>query len=923
MSHTQKETVMRVARFAVMLLVALAVIACSTTPPASRVEAQTEARARYKPVTGTESDPEARDRWYWEQRTFPAGSIPIDVHRGALQRELANVRTMAGGEEWTNLGPAPLLDITYGFDTVQNSSGRALTLAVHPQNPSVLLLGTAQGGVWKSTDRGATWRATAEHSLPTLAVNIIKYSPTSSEVVFAGTGEPNGSTSIHGSGLIKSTDGGETWTTLPTQGSGWNFDYQAITGLHFDARNANTMYVSTATITASAAFFKTPPNAPQPGVFKSTDGGQSWTRLRTATKYDVPNSLSVGFMDLEYGGAASPDLMFVSEYFGGILKSTDAGATWRYVTPRKENGLGAFPTAIPKVGYPDSRELRFHSLTRFENPTANADFRRPEIALSASNPQIVYAGYDAPSLRLDFDGNGIFESSKDRTYTTSLLFKSVDGGETWRWLGGVLDGVPDYCGGQCTYDNVITVNANDPNDVWVGGFAYYSGFLPDPPGAPKRVFLTPWRGMIYRSRDGGKSWVDTTPHCTRFSSVAGRVVRSVPVYSCLDKDPTRVIHPDTHAIVLANDGSIYVANDGGLYRTSVTPPAEFRKHRPSGSTRTPPQLAGLAYQWENLNQNLSTLQFYRIGSHPTNPNALLGGMQDNSAGYWDGERWHGWGAGDGTIAIFDPRDPQYVYLGTQFAVHRHDGGGAKAFTEEAGWQWDVFAGLDFESSTERTSFIPVFVLDPVEPSITYGTSNEALYRSTKRGLESRRLGGTQTTDGTPTTVSVSPVDHNVVYLGTNNGTVYRYEIQGLGNAIITRVDTGLPERHVSRVVASHENADTVYAVFNGYDANTPSTPGKVFMSTDRGATWKNISGNLPDVPATALAVDRSNPNRMFLATDAAVYSTSDRGVTWQSERRNMPVVAVQDLDLNPNTGYLVAATHGRGVWRMRVGASSQ
>ena len=72
------------------------------------------------------------------------------------------------------------------------------------------------------------------------------------------------------------------------------------------------------------------------------------------------------------------------------------------------------------------------------------------------------------------------------------------------------------------------------------------------------------------------------------------------------------------------------------------------------------------------------------------------------------------------------------------------------------------------------------------------------------------------------------------------------------------------------------------------------------------------------MPATAIALDKFDANRIFIATDAAVYSTTNRGTTWQSERRNMPVVAVQDLELNTNTGYLVAATHGRGVWRMKV-----
>lgn len=239
-------------------------VACNTTEPRA-----IERRSKYQPLVGTQDDPDARARWYWEQRTYPAGSIPLDVHREAVRRELAATRVLAATDEsWTNLGPAPLVDITYGFDSVQNSSGRALTVAIHPNDPSTLLLGTAMGGIWKSTDRGATWRSVGEQSLPTLAVNIIRYAPGNANVVYAATGEPNGSTSIHGAGLLQSSDGGETWELLPSRGDGWTFDYTAITGLHFDARDARTMYVTTATITSPTAFFKMPPNPPQTGLFK-------------------------------------------------------------------------------------------------------------------------------------------------------------------------------------------------------------------------------------------------------------------------------------------------------------------------------------------------------------------------------------------------------------------------------------------------------------------------------------------------------------------------------------------------------------------------------------------------------------------------------------------------------------------------------
>ena len=866
---------------------------------------------------GTEEDPEAREEWFWRQRAYPKDTIPVDVHRRELLRELENRQLRAAADEtWTSLGPSPLLGMNYR-DSRQDSSGRALTVAIHPADPNTLLLGTAQGGIWKSTDRGATWRSVGEQVLPTLAVNVIRYNPSNPSLVYAGTGEPNGSGSMFGFGVLRSTDGGETWELLPSRGNGWNFDHTSITGLQFNARDAGTIYLTTATVlTRTNTFFAAPEDLPTTGFFKSTDGGQSWQLLRAAKRHQVANSRNAGFLDLEYGGAAAPNLLFVSEYYGGILRSTDSGNTWRYVTALKPNGYGAFPADVPRVSYPNGG-IRWILVNRIPGPTTEIDFRRPEIALSPSNPQIVYAGYDAPGLRLDLDGNGTFDSGTDRQITTSLLFKSVDGGETWRWLGSQHDGVPDYCGQQCFYDNAISVDPANPDDVIVGGMATYAQRAPDPFVDPKRVLLMPWRGMIYRTLDGGRSWVDLTPHCTRLATEILRFDSGLPVYPCTAMNPTRVTHPDIHSIVRAPGGAVYVASDGGIYRGSIPSGPPNGKRR--AVTGYPPNaLAGLTFAWENLNRNLSTMQFYRVASHPTDPNILLGGLQDNTTAYWDGKEWQGWGCCDGTVAFFDPIDPRHVYLGSQFEVHRHDGGGAKEFTEAAGWKLSVFAGEEFTGDGELTAFIPVFALDPKEPSVTYGASDRALYRSTERGARSVRIGPATNTDGAPTTISVSPVDRRVVWTATDRGAVYRYDVAFDGTAISTRVDGTLPDRWASRIVAGFDSANTVYAVFNGYDASTPARPGKVFLSTDRGATWQNITGDLPDVPVSSIALDPSDANRLWIATDTAIYSTRNRGMTWQSERRNMPVVAVIDLDYNPRTGYLVAATYGRGIWRMKV-----
>ena len=917
------------------LVAAFLVAACRSSTPSSddAPDPRWKARMRTELSAGTKTDPEARDRWYWEQRAYPTGRIPIEVHRAAVQRELVTGgRTRAeahaeDNEQWQNLGPAPLLDITYGLTTAQNASGRALTLAIHPYDPNRLFLGTAQGGIWKSADRGTTWQPVAEQSLPTLAINIIRYRPDDANVMYAATGEPNGSTSIHGTGLLRSNDGGETWQALRSRGNGWTFEYAAVTGLEFDARDPRTMYVSTATIVTTSKFFPAPPPQPPTGVFKSTDGGESWTMLYAATRHKLANgtdSPSVGIRDLEYGGPKAPDLLYASEWHGGILKSQDAGGNWTYVTPRKGSGVGDLPAAVPALTYFDGRTRRFVTLNRFANPAGEPEFRRIELGVSPANPNVVYAGYDVLVNLLDYDGNGSYEANRDRSVARGLLFKSEDAGATWHWLGTVKDGIPEYCGIQCAYDNVISVHPENENDLLLGGMANYSFYEADPVMDPARLLELPWRGMVHRSMDGGKSWVDMTPHCARLTSEPIRIDGTARVYGCAEMDTTKVIHPDVHDVVWGPNGSIYVTNDGGIYRTTIPKPAQTAKtvgRRRSVGVRSGAPFPGLAYTWENLNDGLSTLQFYRVDSHPTDPNVVIGAMQDNSSGYWNGSTWEGWGSGDGTVAFFDPVDPKYVYLGTPGEVHRHDNGGQKDFSEGSGWKYGVFS-FDNVAEGETTPFVTVFALDPVSPNITYGASNRAIYRSTERGERSTRLAPGKDTKGAPTAIGVSRMNHNIVWAGTATGAVYRYDIAADGTATVKEVGAGLPNRHVRAMAGGYDSADTVYAVFNGYDANTPSTPGKVFISTDGGTTWRNISGNLPDVPASGIALDPFDPNRLWLATDTAVYTTADGGTTWTSDRRNMPVVAVQDIHYNVNTGYLVIGTYGRGVWRMKVRAGA-
>lgn len=853
---------------------------------------------------GTEEDPQARERWFWEQRTYPANKIPPKIYHAAISEALRTpFRASANTATWQELGPAPLNELTYAGQSAQDASGRTLSVVVHPNNSNTIFIGAAQGGIWKSTDGGQTFKPVADDA-PSLAIKVIRFAPNNSNIMYAGTGEPHASSSIYGRGVLKSTDGGESWSHLPSSGSGWNFEGVAISGLQIHPTDSNTIYVTTAHIQTPVDHFN-PAEAPQTGIFKSTDGGNSWTLLKAATVYNAnPSRLegNVGFMDLELA-QNNPNLLYATEYFGGIYKSSNGGSSWSLITPVKAGGGADFPDSVPNFSYyffsSQQERVGFFLLNRFAFRDDLPEFSRIEIGLAQSDPNVLYAGYAVDRLALDPNNDG---DPSDVLYTEAgLLFKTTDGGATWSWLGDWRrNGVPNYCSTQCSYDNTVEVNPNNANDVLIGGKLNSSRVWPEPINNPTRLLLLPWRGMVYRSLSGGSSWVDTTPHCAAISSTAGGEFAGLPYYECTSNASNKVIHSDIHAIAFDpnNANRFYVGADGGVYGATVS-------HNGASSDH---------YTWANLNNNLSTLQFYFFGDHPTDANKLIGGLQDNSVAYWNGRVWEAWGFGDGTFGAFDPQEPQHVYMGTQFNIHRHDNGGAKEALDSSGdaangWKLSIFQVPE----GDNPQFLVPFEIDPVSPNQIYAASVTGLYRSTNRGDSwSGRL-NPSALEGRPTSISVSPANNDYVWVGTSTGAVYLFNFQA---GVVSPINSGLPTRYVTKIEASPNNANTLYVTYSGYNANTPNTPGKVFKSSNLGQSWTDISGHLPDVPISAFAIDPQNENRMWVGSDVGVYITENGGSSWSTYRRNMPVVAIMDLKYNKNTGYLNVVTHGRGAWRI-------
>jgi photosystem II stability/assembly factor-like uncharacterized protein len=325
-----------------------------------------------------------------------------------------------------------------------------------------------------------------------------------------------------------------------------------------------------------------------------------------------------------------------------------------------------------------------------------------------------------------------------------------------------------------------------------------------------------------------------------------------------------------------------------------------------------------------MNTGLSTLQIYRFGSHPTDPQRMLCGMQDNAHAHWDGEKWTAWDwmAADGNVARWDPKNPDIVYFGCQYHMARSRNGGG---TDRENWEWIVAPEI---FPDDRLLFVMIFAIDPVKTKNIYLGSETGIYRSADRGSTwSRRL-NRDPLDGQVTAISVSPKNKNRVWVGTSTGKVYL--INPKTKAVWDRTGGNMPNRWVSGIEASRVKGGRAVVTFSGYDENSldvenggNGNAGRVFETADWGNAWRNISGNMDiahglDIAVSCLAVDPSDGGTIWFGTDFGIYRTRDGGENWESIGGTMPVVSIMQLEINRKTGYLNAATLGRGAWRTKI-----
>jgi photosystem II stability/assembly factor-like uncharacterized protein len=698
---------------------------------------------------------------------------------------------LLAGLAFRNIGPAVM-------------SGRISDIVIHPRNRHTWYVAVGSGGLWKTENAGTTWTPVFD-TLASYSIGCVALDPSNPEIVWAGTGENVSGRHVgFGDGVYRSLNGGKSWKNMGLAKS------EHIARILVDPRDSDVVYVA-----AEGPLWS--PGGDR-GLYKTADGGQSWTCVLEISK-------DTGVASVEFD-PADPGTLYAAAYQrrrnvaafmgggpeSGLYKTTDAGKTWRKLT----------------VGLPAG------------------DMGKIGLAVSTLDPRVVYATVEAGPEERGF-------------------YRSADKGESWEKRNSYISG------------------GTGPH--------YYQEIFADPNVFDRVYQMDP--GLM-ATDDGGKTW------------------RRVD-----EKNK----HGDNHAMAFVKGDPGYILNgsDGGVYETCDG-----------------------AKTWRFFD-NLPVTQFYKLALDNALPFYYVhGGAQDNGSQLGPSRTLNAHGisnadwlityGADGYACAIDPEDPNTVYLEWQNGnLLRYDKKSHETVyispRAEPGdpplrFNWDSPVIISPHART-RLYYAGQFVWRSDDRGDSWTRISPDLTRGTFR-LERKIMGrqwsvdalwdhGAMSQFGTITSLSESRLAEGLIYAGTDDGLI---QVTGDGGKTWRKIDgiAGVPDYFfVNDIMASKHDKDTVYAAVDNH--KTGDYKPYLLMSPDRGRTWTNIAGGLPQRTIVwSVAQDRVKKELLFAGTEFGIYATLDAGKTWLKLGGGVPTISFRDIEVQERESDLVGASFGRGFY---------
>jgi len=712
-----------------------------------------------------------------------------------------------------------------------------------------MYVGTASGGLWKSTSGGIKWEPVFDNEL-TASIGAVEIQQSNPSVIWVGTGEGNPRNSLNGGfGVYKSLDGGKTWNSMGLEQT------RHIHRIIVDPTDPdNTIYVGTGEIWTRNSV------TVGDGLYRSTDGGSNWTKIGFENSERIasvivnpedPKEIYVGVLGALWSDSEER----------GVYKTTDGGANWEkvlYVDESTGCADMAMDPSDPNVLYASMWEFRrtawsFNSggdksalyksvdggktWNKIHNGFPEGKLGRLGIAVAPSNPQILYT---------------VIEAEEDNR---KGLYRSDDSGASWKQLNNDF-GITV----RPFYFSRINVDPRDENVIVKGGLS----------------------GSI--SRDGGKTFKDL-----------GRMHADIHdvIFDIKDSDH----------IYAGTDGGVYRSYDGGttfemvkdlplsqFYHISIDDAEPYNVYgglQDNGSWRGPSRSGGgiTSADWTSVGYG----DGFRVLKHPTK-NIIYSEMQGaENVWRYDGDKQvvktvqplakegnpklrFNWNA---PMAV-SPHSPDRFYMGSQF-VHR---------SNDMGDTWEI-----------------------ISPDLT--TNDDSKQNQENSGGLSKDNSGAENYT-TIFTITESPLNEEIIWVGTDDGNVQVTRNGGKTWTNTTPNIEGLPANMwVYHIEASVHGEGTAYAVFNAYTRGDMKP--YAYKTTDFGETWTSIISDDIPIFARSIQEDFENENLLFLGTEFGLYVTLDGGESWSRFDNNVPAVAIHHLEMHPKTNDIVMGTHGRGV----------
>ncbi len=863
---------------------------------------------------------DAFGRWmahkaYWGIPTAQSTATLLAEARAEAER-WPNLMPRARGEKglgqsanaWVNLGPHDARFQFNGTRYTQVDSGRITAISVDPRDQNIAIIATSGGGVWKTFDMQSPdplWHPLTE-TLGNLAVGDMAMDPQNPDTLYVGLGD---FVDLAGGQVLKSTNGGSSWGTpvsltgtYPAGSGGLTVSALRVRALRVDPSNSNLLLVGT-----------------EAGLYRSTNAGASFQLV------DLPNF-----------GTQTPDTVWNIAYtgqVGGVSRWAISGTA--YQTP-----TSAAPTASTAVqgdiwvstdaGQTWSSRLAANALPDYDNNPATVP-NISRVAIAAGSPP------EDPTRTV------LYALAGQRTAVGNGagIWRSTDAGNTWQDVSG--NGQGDGQPRNMTYLDTTqceTINVHK-------GQAWYNATLAVDPGDDNRVILGgTYCGLRTINGLAGQPTWENVSHW-------------LPTYtdgSTTDDGLLPYVHADWHETLVVRTPTGYMVfsgNDGGLFvSTNVFNPGKINQE---------------TVQWRFPNRGLATHLMYNVASgDPANGDQFIAfaGLQDNGTRFRDTQgsptTFNQVIGGDGIGVAVSRVGEDTLYWGTvQNSSTRWcdpDDAASNQCNQGVGGTWRTLAPPTTAATGGCAGDVGVF-LSKVRP-VNTGNRVAAIASTTfsvfrlvgtpsgtdrrqwqllgpcNTGNQVRALGVSSTVDGLygvaasggryriTSNCTLDTPAASCTWTQTN---LMGVDLNGNGQVEGTEAPTftssvDFPPNHTGITPGS------VFVASSAAPGGTLAAGvGRVFRTFDRGQTWQNISGNLPDVGVQVVRYDLSDTTNqtIFAGTDLGVYRTTNGGVTWERYGVGLPLVRVTDMFVGRTGGLLRVSTFGRGLWEIYPSATAE